>query len=74
MAENTNVDNFTNKNVDNFINVNTNMEPAKKINTIQGNIKNNVATQINIKKLDNIIDNKQIFLNCSGFLSNGGIK
>lgn len=32
MAENTNVDNFTNKNVDNFINVNTNMEPAKKIN------------------------------------------
>ena len=39
-----------------------------------GNIKSNVATQINIKKLDNIIDNKQIFLNCSGFFSNGGIK
>lgn len=59
MAENTNVDNFTNKNVDNFINVNTNMEPAKKINTNENDSLISVG-KIKIKKVEKLEEPKRI--------------
>lgn len=59
MAENTNVDDFTNKNVDDFTNVNTNIEATKKSNTNENDSLISVG-KIRIKKVEKLEEPKRI--------------
>ena len=59
MAENTNVDDFTNKNVDDFTNANTNIEATKKSNTNENDSLISVG-KIRIKKVEKLEEPKRI--------------